>query len=92
MSMAIDEAHKDSTQPSVGAGYDDVLEGRLAEKMVMSHPQPPSVPQQALPMREYLDQTVVPLLLEGMQALVRERPSNPVEYLATYLLKHNPQK
>mmetsp|Transcript_36073 Transcript_36073/g.36760 ORF Transcript_36073/g.36760 Transcript_36073/m.36760 type:complete len:113 (+) Transcript_36073:70-408(+) len=46
---------------------------------------------QALPIRAYLDQTVVPLLLEGMAALVKERPSNPVEWLATYLLKHNPQ-
>lgn len=29
---------------------------------------------QALPIRAYLDQTVVPLLLDGMSALVKERP------------------
>ena len=46
---------------------------------------------QALPIRAYLDQTVVPLLLDGMSALVKERPPNPVEWLASYLLKHNPQ-
>ncbi len=46
---------------------------------------------QALPIRSYLDQTVVPLLLDGMSALVKERPPNPVEWLANYLLKHNPQ-
>ena len=46
---------------------------------------------QALPIRAYLDQTVVPLLLDGMSALVKERPPNPVEWLATYLMKHNPQ-
>jgi len=46
---------------------------------------------QSLPIRAYLDQTVVPLLLDGMSALVKERPPNPVEWLATYLLKHNPQ-
>lgn len=46
---------------------------------------------QALPIRAYLDQTVVPLLLDGMSALVKERPANPVEWLAQYLLKHNPQ-
>ena len=46
---------------------------------------------QALLIRAYLDQTVVPLLLDGMSALVKERPPNPVEWLATYLLKHNPQ-
>ena len=46
---------------------------------------------QALPIRAYLDQTVVPILLEGMSALVKERPPNPVEWLAAYLLKNNPQ-
>ena len=46
---------------------------------------------QALPIRAYLDQTVVPILLDGMSALVKERPPNPVEWLSTYLMKHNPQ-
>lgn len=73
---------------------------------------------QALPIRQYLDQTVVPILLDGMSALVKERygmscvpcqcgdgygvtvrallacigrPPNPVEWLANYLMKHNPQ-
>ena len=45
----------------------------------------------ALPIRSYLDQTVVPILLDGMAALVKERPPNPVEWLSAYLLKHNPQ-
>lgn len=35
--------------------------------------------------------TVVPVLMQGLQALCKERPENPVEYLAAYLLKHNPQ-
>ena len=43
-----------------------------------------------LPIRAYLDQTVVPILLQGLSALVKERPPNPVEYLANYLLKNNP--
>uniref|UniRef100_A0AAV1UNU7 Dpy-30 n=1 Tax=Peronospora matthiolae TaxID=2874970 RepID=A0AAV1UNU7_9STRA len=46
---------------------------------------------QALPIRAYLDQTVVPILLQGMSALVKERPSNPIEWLASYLMEHNPQ-
>lgn len=46
---------------------------------------------QALPIRAYLDQTVVPILLQGMSALVRERPPNPIEWLAAYLIKNNPQ-
>ncbi|GAX27006.1 protein dpy-30 [Fistulifera solaris] len=47
---------------------------------------------QRLPIRAYLDQTVVPLLLDGMSELVKERPANPIEYLANYLLKHDPQR
>lgn len=30
--------------------------------------------------------------MSGLQALCKERPENPVEYLANYLLQHNPQK
>mmetsp|Transcript_28214 Transcript_28214/g.67233 ORF Transcript_28214/g.67233 Transcript_28214/m.67233 type:complete len:134 (+) Transcript_28214:99-500(+) len=47
---------------------------------------------QALPIRAYLDQTVVPILLDGMSELVKERPPNPVEWLAGYLLRNDPQK
>jgi protein dpy-30 len=43
---------------------------------------------QSLPVRAYLDQTVVPILLQGMSVLAKERPPNPIEYLATYLLKN----
>ena len=46
---------------------------------------------QSLPIRAYLDTTVVPVLLDGMSALVKERPPNPVEWLPTYLIKNNPQ-
>lgn len=35
---------------------------------------------------------MVPLLMQGMQALCKERPDDPIEYLALYLLKHNPNK
>merc|ERR1719297_216508 len=47
---------------------------------------------QSLSIRAYLDQTVVPILLDGMSDLVKERPPNPIEWLASYLLRHNPQK
>lgn len=33
----------------------------------------PKVDVQSLPIRAYLDQTVVPLLLQGMSQLVKER-------------------
>ncbi|ESO93589.1 hypothetical protein LOTGIDRAFT_118956, partial [Lottia gigantea] len=46
---------------------------------------------QSLPTRAYLDQTVVPILLQGMSVLAKERPPNPVEFLAAYLLKNKNQ-
>ena len=45
-----------------------------------------------LSIRTYLDETVVPLLMEGMIELVGVRPDNPVEWLAAYLLRNDPQK
>ncbi|EPZ32565.1 Dpy-30-domain-containing protein [Rozella allomycis CSF55] len=44
---------------------------------------------QALPIRSYLDQTVVPILAEGMKILVKERPLNPCQFLGSYLLTHS---
>lgn len=45
----------------------------------------------AAPIRQYLEATVVPILMTGLQALCKERPDNPLEFLAMFLLKHNPQ-
>ena len=50
-----------------------------------------SKPQQninSLPIRAYLDQTVVPLVLQGMAEVEKERPENPIKYLAEFLMKH----
>lgn len=44
----------------------------------------------AYPTRAYLDQTVVPILHEALAKLVKERPRNPAEFLAYYLLENNP--
>jgi protein dpy-30 len=41
-----------------------------------------------LPTRAYLDSTVVPILLEGLAALSRERPEDPIDYLIGFLQKH----
>jgi len=46
---------------------------------------------QSLATRAYLDQTVVPILLQGMAVLAKERPPNPIEYLAAFLLKNKGQ-
>ena len=47
---------------------------------------------QSLPIRSYLDQTVVPVLLQGLSELAKERPPNPVEWLGNYLLRNAQDK
>lgn len=42
----------------------------------------------SIPTKQYIDQTVAPILLEGIKALAKERPHDPIGYLAQYLLKH----
>lgn len=46
---------------------------------------------QLLPTRQYLDQTVVPILLQALSSLAKERPEDPISYLASYLLKNKSQ-
>eukprot|EP00210_Caulerpa_lentillifera_P008087 g7721.t1 len=44
----------------------------------------------ALSVRQYLESSVVPVLMKGLTNLVRERPEDPVEYLAAFLVNNNP--
>ena len=43
----------------------------------------------ALSVRSYLDETCVPLVMQALAAVSRERPEDPVEFIAHYLLQHN---
>ena len=45
-----------------------------------------------LSIRAYLDKTVVPLVLKGMAEVAKERPENPIKYLADFLMKHANEK
>ncbi|XP_076039540.1 protein dpy-30 homolog [Oratosquilla oratoria] len=45
----------------------------------------------SLSTRQYLDQTVVPILLMAITQLNKERPPDPIEWLANYLLKNKSQ-
>uniref|UniRef100_A0A336KBF0 CSON006416 protein n=1 Tax=Culicoides sonorensis TaxID=179676 RepID=A0A336KBF0_CULSO len=42
----------------------------------------------SLPTRQYLDQTVNPILLQGLKVLSKERPADPINFLASYLIKN----
>jgi len=46
---------------------------------------------QALPLRNYLMKHVMPTLTQGLMDCCKVRPDDPVDYLAEYLFKHNPQ-
>jgi hypothetical protein len=45
-----------------------------------------------LRIEHYLQSNVMPLLLESMGELAKSKPENPIEFIAKYLLKHNPEK
>ncbi|KAF7272253.1 hypothetical protein GWI33_014941 [Rhynchophorus ferrugineus] len=42
----------------------------------------------SLPTRQYLDQTVVPILMSALAYLAKERPPEPINALAEYLIKN----
>merc|ERR1719183_3443358 len=69
--------------------YASSREGAAAEKLAME-PRPPPGPHD-MPLRQYMDTYVVPCLLPGLNVVAEERPENPVEFLAYYLLKNNPK-
>eukprot|EP00775_Hariotina_reticulata_P012850 gene12850-12977_t len=43
---------------------------------------------QGMPVRQYMDATVIPVLREGLKALNATRPDDPLQYLADYLVAH----
>ena len=43
-----------------------------------------------LPIRQYLDQAVVPILIQAMSECGKERPANPMQFIIQYLRENNP--
>lgn len=85
------EAYNDDDTPAPPiSGKARVDANRQAEALL--HPKPKAWAYlRTLPAREYLDETVVPLLLSALTQLDRERPPNPVEWLALYLMQEKPK-
>lgn len=72
---------------------DDDAEIRLMAAHLQREPVcPPSIPLYALPDQEYLEATVLPLLLRGLEELSKVRPPDPLTFLAAYLIGNNPQR
>jgi len=42
----------------------------------------------SLPSKEYLYRTVIPALLPALEACQRDRPADPIEFIAFYMLRH----
>lgn len=53
-----------------------------------SQPKKSRVDLGSLPTRQYLDQTVVPILMQALSHLAKERPPEPISALAAYLIKY----
>lgn len=43
-------------------------------------------------LRDYLGDSLIPLLTYGLDELEKTRPPDPVIFLAHFLLRHNPRK
>ena len=78
---------EDATNNSIAERKSDKVADAIAE-MQAPHvpPKKAKVDMGHLQTRQYLDHTVVPILLSGLSSLAKARPENPIEFLANYLL------
>jgi len=80
-------------QENKASAYDDPNLGLQAQRDALESLRTKLDPDaRNLPMHVYLDELVMPLLIQGMSELVEDRPEEPVEWLSTYLLKNNPME
>lgn len=71
-------------------GYADPEVGRAAELAAMT--KWPTMNVNHLPTKLYLDETVIPTVLKALTEVTQARPDNPLEFVAYYILKHNPNR
>ena len=71
-------------------GYSNPSLGLMAEKKAMMSTAPLHI--NALPTKMYLDATVTPTVMAALQEVCEARPENPLEFVAYYILKHNPDR
>lgn len=84
--MTEEEEVKQVENPEVDSSI--IQETERLEQLAMNLSN--AIPVRSLPKQEYLQATVIPLLLEGMSWIIKERPEDPVENLAMFLIKNNP--
>jgi adenylate kinase len=47
--------------------------------------------RRAMPLRQYLLESIVPILTEGLLDVCKTKPNDPVDYLAEWLFRNNPE-
>ena len=71
-------------------GYSNPEMGRQAELAAMTKQCPVSVNN--LPTKQYLEKTITPTVMRALSEVAKARPDNPIEFVAYYILKHNPNR
>lgn len=87
---AEDHPVKVKTDPSetVEDGGDKPMATETNEVKMDTSVAQPAPKQQSLPTRQYLDQTVVPILHSALSQLAKVRPDDPIQFLGSYLLEN----
>lgn len=84
------ETHAVESYLDPEGGYGNSEVGRAAEIAAMTRQAPLSV--NSLPTKFYLEKTLTPTVLKALSEVAKARPDNPLEFVAYYLLKHNPNR
>eukprot|EP00826_Nyctotherus_ovalis_P061563 TRINITY_DN8773_c0_g1_i1.p1 TRINITY_DN8773_c0_g1~~TRINITY_DN8773_c0_g1_i1.p1 ORF type:complete len:147 (+),score=53.17 TRINITY_DN8773_c0_g1_i1:134-574(+) len=90
--LHVEDKSEHTTPPQVDpdTAFDDIEEGLSAERLALNFINENNV--NILPTKEYIEKTLLTLLLQALTMVVKERPDNPAEFVAYYMLKHNPKK
>ncbi|XP_063296261.1 adenylate kinase 7 [Pelobates fuscus] len=57
----------------------------------LKHQEQELLEAQSVPLRNYLMKNVMPTLIQGLNECCKVRPDDPVDYLAEYIFKNNPE-
>ncbi|GAQ88696.1 protein with Dpy-30 motif [Klebsormidium nitens] len=79
------KVEKPASQPSSPSAGENILPTSPQIRAITGN-------DSALPVKEYLNSTIVPVLRDALRALVKTRPEDPYEFVAKYLVEHKPRK
>jgi protein dpy-30 len=72
-----------SGQPQLPSHILQIIDHELSSSNV-----PSLADVQAYPTTAYFNKTVIPIIIEGLAIIAKERPKKPIEYLAAFLIKN----